>query len=29
MKKGLVLLLTIGFAAVLTACKPAEEASAA
>ena len=29
MKKGLVLLLTIGFAAVLTACKPAEEPSAA
>ncbi len=28
MKKGLVLLLAIGFAAVLTACKPAEEASA-
>ena len=29
MKKGLVLLLAIGFAAVLTACKSAEEASAA
>ena len=29
MKKGLVLLLAIGFAAVLTECKSAEEASAA
>ena len=29
MKRGLLFLLTIGFAAVLTACKSAEEASAA